>query len=155
MAEEMNLDQAKAVIEGGMTKAQEVLSDPNQMDELLAQIQDKAKDLPATVGSALAQIPTMASMVKSYVTQECTEISPKVVVSVVSALLYLVKGKDIIPDNIPILGLVDDVAVMTVAMKICEPELNAYKAWQKMGASAPASFEGAGDVIDVLPLSEV
>ena len=43
---------------------------------------------------------------------------------------YLVKKKDIIPDNIPILGLVDDLAVLGVALKFCDPELKAFKAWR-------------------------
>ena len=116
MAEELNLDAARQAIEGGMGRAQEVLNDPSQMDELLAEIQNKAKDLPATVGGAMLNIPQMVSLIKSYITREYTEVSPKVVVSVVSAMLYLVKGKDIIPDAIPIVGLLDDVAVITVAM---------------------------------------
>ncbi len=130
MAADMNLDQAQTAIDGGLAKAKEYLDDPAKMDELLAQLQEKVKDLPATVGSAFASIPTMVEMVKGYLTQEYTEVSPKVVVALVSSFLYLVKGKDIIPDNIPIIGLVDDLAVVTVALKLCEPELEAFKAWR-------------------------
>ena len=152
MAEQVNLDQAKLAIEGGMTKAQEILDDPAKIDSLLAELQEKTKDLPGTVGSALVNIPTMASMVKSYVTKEYTEISPKVIVSVVSAFLYLVKGRDIIPDSIPIVGMLDDVAVITVAMKLCEPELEAFKQWQKTGVVS--SSTSAADIIDTYPIAE-
>lgn len=130
MAAEMNLDSARKAIDGGMDKAKEFLDDPAKMDELLAQLQEKVQDLPATIGSAFASIPTMVDMVKGYLTQEYTEVSPKVVVALVSSFLYLVKGKDIIPDSIPVIGLVDDLAVVTVALKLCEPELEAFKAWR-------------------------
>ena len=49
----------------------------------------------------------------------------------VAALLYLVKGKDIIPDGVPLLGLVDDLAVVTAVIKLNEPEIEAYKSWKQ------------------------
>lgn len=139
MAKQPDYDQAKLAIEGGLGKAQEILNDPSQLDAVLKEIQEKAKDLPSMVGGALVQIPTMAEMIKGYVTKEYTEVSPKVVVSVLSALLYLVKGKDIIPDSIPIIGLVDDIAVITVAMKLCEQELADFKAWKAAGGAAASN----------------
>ena len=80
-------------------------------------------------------------MVKSYVTKEYTEVSPKVVATVVAALLYLVKGKDLIPDNVPVLGLADDLAVVTAAMVINKPELEAFAAWQAENAPAEQAPE--------------
>jgi uncharacterized membrane protein YkvA (DUF1232 family) len=52
------------------------------------------------------------------------------VAALVSALLYVLKGRDLIPDAIPILGQVDDVAVIAVAMKLIAPEIEAFKQWQ-------------------------
>ena len=130
MAEGFSIDQAKVILENGVAEAQELLSDPAKIDELLANIKAQVANLPETVTGALADMPTMISMVKSYVTKEYTEVSPKVVATVVAALLYLVKGKDLISDNIPILGLADDLAVVTAAMIINKPELEAFAAWQ-------------------------
>lgn len=133
MAEEFNMDAAKQVLDSGIDKAKAILDDPAQMDDLLTEIKAKAADLPAMAGSALANLPLMASMVKSYITKEYTAVSPKVVASVVAAFLYLVKGRDIIPDSLPLVGLVDDVAVVALAMKLNEPELEAYRTWQETG----------------------
>jgi uncharacterized membrane protein YkvA (DUF1232 family) len=72
----------------------------------------------------------MISMVRSYITKEYTEISPKVIVSLVCAIIYLLKGKDVIPDNIPVVGYVDDLAVFAAAFMINEPELQAYTQWR-------------------------
>ena len=130
MAEGFSIDQAKEILENGVAEAQELLSDPAKIDELLANIKAQVANLPETVTGALADVSTMISMVKSYVTKEYTEVSPKVVATVVAALLYLVKGKDLISDNIPILGLADDLAVVTAAMIINKPELEAFAAWQ-------------------------
>ena len=129
MANEFNLDKAKEVLDAGMNQAQELIQDPSKINDVLDQVQEKIKDIPV-VGTDLANIPTMISMVKSYVTKEYTEVSPKVVAALVSALLYVLKGRDLIPDAIPILRQVDDVAVIAVAMKLIAPEIEAFKQWQ-------------------------
>ena len=129
MANEFNLDKAKEVLDAGMNQAQELIQDPSKINDVLDQVQEKIKDIPV-VGTDLANIPTMISMVKSYVTKEYTEVSPTVVAALVSALLYVLKGRDLIPDAIPILGQVDDVAVIAVAMKLIAPEIEAFKQWQ-------------------------
>lgn len=135
MAEQFSVDWAKSVIENGLGKAQEIIGDPEKINDLLQQLQEKLGQLPETVGNAFKNVPLMASMVKSYVTKEYTEVSPKVVISLVSAFLYLVKKKDIIPDDIPVVGLADDLAIATIAMAINEPELKAYAEWQQSNSS--------------------
>ena len=40
------------------------------------------------------------------------------------------KVKDIIPDDIPIVGVVDDMAVLMFALKVVEPEINTYRDWR-------------------------
>ena len=135
MANEFNLDKAKEVLDSGMSQAQELINDPSKINELLESVQEKVKDIPY-VGEDIANIPTMISMVKSYITKEYTEVSPKVIAALVSAFLYLIKGKDLIHDSIPLLGQVDDAAVIAVAMKLIAPEIEAYKQWKEAGTQA-------------------
>ncbi len=130
MENEFNLDKAKEVLDSGMEQAQELLQDPSQINDLLKTAEEKIREIPH-VGEDIANVPAMLSMVKSYITKEYTAVSPKVVAAVVSALVYLLKRKDLIPDTIPLIGKVDDIAVMIVAMKVIEPEINAYKAWKE------------------------
>jgi len=130
MENEFNLDKAKEVLDSGMEQAQELLQDPSQINDLLKTAEEKIREIPH-VGEDIANVPAMLSMVKSYITKEYTAVSPKVVAAVVSALVYLLKRKDLIPDSIPLIGKADDIAVMIVAMKVIEPEINAYKAWKE------------------------
>ena len=110
-------------------KAKSLMSDEGKVEEVLSAAEERLKEIP-TVGEKVAQLPLMFSMIRSYITKEYTEVSPKVVVSMVGAFLYLIKGKDLIPDKIPVLGLVDDVAVIALAFKLNENELNAYSQWR-------------------------
>ena len=125
----MDLDTAKEALNGFTAQAEEIIKNPQKLEELLQQLEAKLKDVPKA-GDALSRIPLMISMVRSYITKEYTEISPKVIVSLVCAIIYLLKGKDVIPDNIPVVGYVDDLAVFAAAFMINEPELQAYTQWR-------------------------
>ncbi|MBD3169246.1 MAG: DUF1232 domain-containing protein [candidate division Zixibacteria bacterium] len=45
-------------------------------------------------------------------------------------LLYILNPIDIIPDFIPVVGQIDDAAVVGVCMLLLEQELHDYKAWR-------------------------
>ena len=121
--------QAQELLEKGTEEAQEVIQNPSKVDEILLQLEDKLKEVPA-IGSTLADLPLMISMVKAWIKQEYTEVSPKVIACLVGAVLYLLKKKDLINDAIPVIGIVDDIAVLGLALKLSEPELKAYAAWR-------------------------
>lgn len=137
MAEQFSTEWAKGVIDENLQKAQGFIEDPEQINNLLEELQDKIAGLPDTVRNAFMNVPVMAQMVKCYVTREYTEVSPKVIVSLVAVFLYLVKKNDIISDDIPVVGYADDLAVATVAMAINEPELTAFAEWRAQQADEP------------------
>ena len=141
MAEQFSAEWAQGIIEDGIGKAKGIIEDPEQLNGLLQEVQEKLKGLPDTITNAFTNVPLMASMVKSYVTREYTEVSPKVVISLVSAFVYLVKQKDLIPDDMPVVGYADDLAVATIAMAINEPELKAYAEWREANGMQEASPE--------------
>ena len=149
MAEQFSAEWARGIIDGGVSKAKEYVDDPEKIQGLLDSLQEKMKGLPDTVATAFKNVPLMASMVKSYITREYTEVSPKVIISLVSAFIYLAKQKDLIPDDIPVVGLADDLAVATIAMAINEPELRAYEEWRTQKAAAPEAAEEAAELIAV------
>ena len=56
---------------------------------------------------------------------------PKKTVFVITfALLYLISPVDIAPDIIPLLGFVDDVAVLAFAFSLIKDDLEKYRAWK-------------------------
>lgn len=130
MSEQFSAEWAKGIIEGNVQKAQSFMDNPEQLDDLLGQLQQKLDSIPNAATNAFNNVPVMAQMVKSFVTREYTAVSPKVVASLVAAFAYLVKKNDLIPDSVPLIGYADDLAVAAVAMIICEPELKAFTEWQ-------------------------
>ena len=126
---EFNMEQAQGLLDKGVEEAQEVIQNPSRVDEILVQLEEKLKEVPA-IGSTLADLPLMIAMIKAWIKKEYTVVSPKVIACLVGAVIYLLKKKDLIRDSIPIIGIADDLAVMGLALKLSEPELKAFAAWR-------------------------
>ena len=48
---------------------------------------------------------------------------------------YLVSPLDLVPDNIPLLGFVDDALIINLVMQLCiDKELERYRAWREQQA---------------------
>jgi uncharacterized membrane protein YkvA (DUF1232 family) len=126
----INTEKIKEVLDSGMEKASSLLKDRKQIDNVIDMVQAKIRETPL-LGSAVGDLPNMVSMVKSYITKEYDAVSPKVIITIVSAFLYLIKQKDLIRDNIPVLGQLDDIAVCVLAMNFIAPEIRAYAQWKE------------------------
>ena len=127
---DISVEKAKALLDSGIAEAQELIREPSKIDDVLLQLEKKLQDVPA-IGQTLSDLPVMISMVKGYITKEYSDVSPKVIATLVGAFIYLVKKKDIISDDIPVIGIADDLAVLGLALKLSEPELNAFKTFRE------------------------
>ena len=126
---DFSMEQAQEVLEKGMDEAKEVITNPSKVDEILQMLEEKLKAVPV-IGSTLSDLPLMIAMIKAWVKKEYTVVSPKVIACLVAVILYLVKKKDLISDSIPIVGHVDDLAVMGLALKLSRKELEAFAQWR-------------------------
>lgn len=50
---------------------------------------------------------------------------------IVSAISYLVSPIDLIPDIFPVIGLIDDMALISACIKLTKPELDKYLIWRQ------------------------
>ena len=125
----INSDQVKERLGRGTAEAEEIIGNPSKVDEILVQLEEKLKEVPK-IGETLSDLPLMIAMIKAWVTKEYTVVSPKVIACLVGAIIYLLKKKDLISDSIPVIGIVDDLAVMALALKLSEPELKAFAEWR-------------------------
>lgn len=136
---EFGTERAQEVLDNEIAEAEEVLNNPSKMDDILLQLEEKLKTVPV-IGSTLSDLPLMIAMIKAWITKEYTVVSPKVIACLVGAVLYLIKKKDLISDSIPIVGHVDDLAVMGLALKLSEQELQAFAEWRKAQAGETAQI---------------
>ena len=133
----IDMEKAKSVLDGLKGQAEELLKDGGKVEQVLQQAEEKVKDVPG-VGNALSKVPLMISMIRGYITKEYTAVSPKVIITMLCALIYLLSGKDLIPDSKPVIGMVDDVGVLAAAFAAVNPELEAYAKWREEKGLDPA-----------------
>ena len=129
MAATISFEKTKEVLKNLTAQAEEMLNDPDKVEKMLQDLEARMRTVPK-VGDTLALFPLMISMIRAYVRKEYTEVSKKTIASMMGAGLYLLVGRDLIPDKTPIIGLFDDIAVLGAALKLSEKELNDYSAWR-------------------------
>lgn len=78
-------------------------------------------------------ISTMFSMVKDYASGAYREVPFGTIAAVAGALLYVLSPVDLIPDFIPMVGLIDDAAVVTACLSLIRIDIGKYTEW-KAGA---------------------
>ena len=78
----------------------------------------------------LGDVQILFSMVRDYANGSYREMPWNIIASVGGALLYVLSPIDIIPDFIPVIGYLDDAAVIAFCLNLIEKDLAAYKVWK-------------------------
>ena len=127
---QFTVEEADATLQKGMQEAEETLNDKEKQGVFLNKLKKKMKVIPM-LGSVLSNVPTMFKLVNSYFKGEYEAIPRKQLLIIVSALTYLISPIDLIPDFIPVIGLIDDIAVISVCVKKTKNQLEKYLAWRE------------------------
>jgi uncharacterized membrane protein YkvA (DUF1232 family) len=62
------------------------------------------------------------------------------------SLLYVLNPFDVIPDAIPLLGVLDDAAVVSACLTLLEQDLHDYRLWRRAeGPASPPAISGDDD----------
>ncbi len=74
------------------------------------------------------------SIIKDYANGKYREIPWTTIAAIIGALLYVFSPIDLIPDFIPVLGLMDDAAVLALCLKGIGQDLKKYEQWKNQRA---------------------
>ena len=76
------------------------------------------------------RVKILISLLKDYRNKEYREVPWRVIAAVVFAILYFINPFDLIPDFIPGVGYIDDIAVIAFIFASIEGELKKYAKWK-------------------------
>jgi uncharacterized membrane protein YkvA (DUF1232 family) len=116
-------------------------------DVSIAKVNQRSKDIEdrlPRLKQLFEQAKLMLSLVKDYAAGRYRETPYWAIAAVALALLYVLNPADLFPDVIPVLGYLDDAAVIAFCLKLVEQDLEKYKQWL-----ASKAAPGSGPVIDV------
>ena len=85
----------------------------------------------------------LISMVKDYWARRYRQVPVGVVGSVVFTLLYVFNPLDLMPDVLPLVGQIDDAALVAACLMLVEHDLRSYQAWKERQVQPPALPPGA------------
>lgn len=91
----------------------------------------------------ISKIPVIIRMIKSATRKGGYKPHLKDVILPGLALVYLVSPIDIIPDWIPVIGVLDDLAILTFAIPLLVKEAEKFVAWEASNKSYDAVIEEA------------
>lgn len=106
-------------------------TDPESTRVLVKKAGRKAAEAPPEVFSEnWPYLQTMLRLVRAHTRGEFRDVPEEALLSILAALAYLVDPFDLIPDEIPFLGYVDDATVVDFAVAKAKRILDDFMIWE-------------------------
>lgn len=115
-------------------KAEEYIKKPTRIKQLLTDAYQKAsdkKDLGSIAHEAWETLQTLLRLIRASVSGEYTGLPTSTVVGAVAVTIYFLSPIDLIPDFIPVLGLLDDVALVAWFSTTIKEQMDRFEEWEK------------------------
>jgi uncharacterized membrane protein YkvA (DUF1232 family) len=87
----------------------------------------------------------LIAMVRDYWARRYRKVPVGVIGAAVFTLLYVFNPLDLMPDVIPLVGQIDDAALVAACLMLIERDLHSYRAWKSDADKPPALTSGSSD----------
>ncbi|MDX5419606.1 MAG: DUF1232 domain-containing protein [Hymenobacteraceae bacterium] len=122
-----------------MEKAETYLKHPTKVAQLISDALKKAtakKGVGALAGEVWENLQLLSRMIKAATAGEYKGIPTSTVVGGIAVIIYFLTPIDLIPDVIPVIGLLDDASLLAWFMASIKSELDKFKEWDEARTEA-------------------
>ncbi|MBX2941600.1 MAG: DUF1232 domain-containing protein [Cyclobacteriaceae bacterium] len=99
----------------------------NQLEKKINGLEDKRNATTAVTEKVFV----MGRLLKALTTRRYKSLPWKATISIIAAMLYFVNPADIIPDFVPLTGLLDDFSILIWTYNSLQAELEKFLEWEK------------------------
>ncbi len=124
----MKDSQVKEALDRSSKEAEEMMKSGPATKGFLGQLEAQLGKY-GRLKDAINDVKLMISLIKDFIDKKYTDVPYASIIAILGGLIYLANPMDIIPDVLPIVGQVDDVAVIGFCVLMCKSDLDNYKAW--------------------------
>lgn len=121
------------------SKAQRVAQNREKLIALIRAVVLKlqnTEDRHELIDKAKNKLYTLVRMLKAYIKGEYKGIPWKTIVLITAGLIYFVNPFDLVPDMIPVAGLLDDAAIILWIFTTIGKDVEAFDNWESAKASS-------------------
>lgn len=101
-------------------------------EQIMYQLQRTLRVLSGfpSVQAFFSEIASLWEFAGAYQRNQYRDVSPATIFFAAAGLIYLISPIDLMPDFIPIVGLLDDLAVLRVIVELIRSDLSKFQTWQ-------------------------
>lgn len=129
---------ASAIFKKFLASAEGYIKQPTRLKKLLLDAFNKArekKEIGTLAHEAWETLQSLFRLIKLSAAGEYTGVPTTTVVAAVAVLIYFLSPIDLIPDFIPVVGLLDDMALVAWFSTSIKHELDKFHEWEATKAS--------------------
>jgi uncharacterized membrane protein YkvA (DUF1232 family) len=130
----MTDENVKSALSETSKLAEKLFGDKEKTRSFLNDVEGKLDQFPK-LENVMDDVKTVIDMLKDVVGKRYNDLPFATIASLLGALMYLFKKRDLIPDSVPVAGQLDDLAVMALALKLSKGDIEKYRNWRADSAS--------------------
>ena len=126
--ENMNFEEGYKKYE---SKAHEYFNDKEKAGDLLNKAKQKAGNNEVPLKEIIEKLQLLFEVLQAWYKGTYKEMPKGTIIMIIASILYFVSPIDLIPDFVPVIGLLDDAAVVAFAIKQVSADLEKFKVWKE------------------------
>ena len=118
-----------------ISKAKNINNDDEKLKKLIEDVLKKLQEISSDKKTSVKlndSLRLFIRIINAYTSKEYTYVPWKTICLIVAGLIYFIYPVDLIPDFIPVSGLIDDVALIAWIYESIQDDIDNFLEWEKI-----------------------